>query len=57
MRRSSSKALIFSRLPTSAQRALSDDLGPLLPKLFDFEPAYALKPLRLALRGSREQSR
>lgn len=52
MRRSSSEALIFFAFTHFvAQRALSDDLGPLLPKLFDFEPAYALKPLRLALRG------
>ncbi len=54
MRRGSSEAVIFFALTHfAAQRALSDDLGPLLPKLFDFEPAYAIKPLRLALRNAK----
>ena len=55
MRRSSSEAVMFFAFAHFATvRALSDDLGPLLPKLFDIEPAYAYKPLRLALRKVKE---
>ena len=52
MRRDSPWPVVFFAFSHfAAKRGLSDTLGPLLPKLFEFEPAYALKPLRLALRG------
>lgn len=51
MRRESSDAVMFFGFAHVATvRALSGTLGPMLPKLFEFEPAYAYKPLRLALR-------
>lgn len=51
MRRGSSDAVIFFAYAHFAtRRALSDELGPFLWKIFDAEPAFAYKPLRLALR-------
>jgi penicillin amidase len=55
MRKTSPEAVMFFAFAHFATvRALSDELGPLLPKLFDVEPAYAYKPLRLALRRVKE---
>ena len=52
MRRDSAEAVIFFALASFAtQRALSDDLGAMLPVIFQAEPAFAFKILRLALRG------
>lgn len=55
MRRKSSEAVMFFAFAHFVTtRALSDELGPLLPKLFDLEPAFAYKPMRLALRKVKE---
>jgi len=55
MRRTSSEAVMFFAFAHFATvRAVGDEYGPLLPKLFDLEPAYAYKPLRLALRKVKE---
>lgn len=52
MRRESPEAVtLFALSHFAAQRAEADDLGALLPTLFQASPAYALKPMRLALLG------
>lgn len=52
MRRDSAAAVSFFALcHFAAQRALADDLGPMLPVLFQADPGFAFKPLRLALQG------
>jgi penicillin amidase len=51
MRRDSAEAVMFFAFAHFAtKRALGDELGPFLPTLFDAEPAFAFKPLRLALK-------
>jgi len=51
MRRDSAEAVMFFAFAHFAtKRALGDELGLFLPTLFDAEPAFAFKPLRLALK-------
>ncbi len=53
MRRDSAEAVIFYALASFAtQRALSDDLGAMLPVIFDADPSFAFKMLRLGLRNN-----
>lgn len=58
VRRASPAAVaFFAYAHFAAKRASGDELGPLLGTLFQAEPGYAFKPLRLALRnvpGARE---
>lgn len=52
MRRDSAAAVSFFALAHFAtQRALGDDLGMMLPLLFQADAGFAFKPLRLALQG------
>ncbi len=52
MRRDSAAAVTFFAVAHFAtQRALADDLGPMLPVLFQADTGFAFKPLRLALQG------
>lgn len=52
MRRDSSEAVIlFALAQFATQRAEGDDLGALVPTLFQASPAYAYKPMRLAVTG------
>lgn len=51
MNRESPEAVIFFAFAHFAtERAVGDDYGPFLPRLWHAEPAFAYKPLRLALR-------
>ena len=51
MLRDSTEAVIFFAFAHFATvRAVGDDYGPFLPRLWQAEPAFAYKPLRLALR-------
>jgi penicillin amidase len=51
MNRDSTEAVIFFAFAHFATvRAVGDDYGPFLPRLWQAEPAFAYKPLRLALR-------
>lgn len=50
MARDSTEAVIFFAFAHFATvRAVGDDYGPFLPRLWQAEPAFAYKPLRLAL--------
>jgi penicillin amidase len=52
MRRPSAEAVaFFAFVHFATERALSDDLGVMLPALFQADPQFAIKPLRMALRG------
>lgn len=50
LRGSTEAAIFFAYAHFATERAVSDDYGPVLPRIWQAEPAFAYKPLRLALR-------
>lgn len=52
MRRDSTEAVVFFALANFAtNRGIGDELGPFMGRLWQVEPAFAYKPLRMALQG------